>query len=94
MMKVHANFLEFTAQAMDDGFEEIMQREWPPHLILETHTHPYDIRVQLTAGLMHLGLVSGSQTYSAGQSFFLARDTEHSEHYGPQGATFWVARKY
>jgi hypothetical protein len=36
---------------------------------------------------------SGVQTYQAGQSFFIARDVEHSELYGSEGATFWVARK-
>ena len=30
---------------------------------------------------------------SAGQSFELPRHTPHEERYGPQGATFWVARR-
>lgn len=92
-MKSHSNLLEFTAQAMDDGFEEILQKEWEPNLSLEMHTHPYDVRVQLASGQVRLSLAAGVQTYEAGQGFYLARNTEHAEQYGPQGATFWVARK-
>ena len=33
------------------------------------------------------------KSVSAGQPFELARGTPHSERYGPEGATFWVARK-
>jgi len=42
---------------------------------------------------VQLSLASGTQTYGAGQSFFLERNVEHSEQYGPEGAHFWVARK-
>jgi hypothetical protein len=49
-MKSFANFHEFTADAMDDGFEEIIQREWAPHLTLEKHTHCFDARVQVATG--------------------------------------------
>ena len=33
------------------------------------------------------------RTLSAGQPFELPRDTPHDERYGPEGATFWVARR-
>jgi quercetin dioxygenase-like cupin family protein len=92
-MKSYANFHEFTADAMDDGFEEIIQREWAPHLTLEKHTHCFDARVQVATGQVKLELATGSQTFEAGQGFYIPRGTEHAEQYGPQGATFWVARK-
>jgi quercetin dioxygenase-like cupin family protein len=92
-MKPCANLLEFTAQAMEDGFEEILQKQWEPNLALEMHTHPYDVRVQVTSGQVRLSLANGAQTYEAGQGFYLARNTEHAEKYGPDGAHFWVARK-
>jgi len=31
-------------------------------------------------------------TLKAGDPFRLARDIPHVEHYGPEGATVWVAR--
>ena len=92
-MNSYANLTEFTAQAMDDGFDEVVQKEWTPDLVLEKHTHPYDVRVQVTAGQVHLSLESGRQIFEAGQVFYLARGIEHAEQYGPEGATFWVARK-
>jgi quercetin dioxygenase-like cupin family protein len=92
-MTTYANLLEFTAQAMEDGFEEILQKEWDPNIVLDMHTHPYDVRVQVASGQVSLSLATGTQTYEAGQGFYLARNTEHAEHYGPQGAQFWVARK-
>ncbi|MEN9996205.1 MAG: hypothetical protein RL462_981 [Pseudomonadota bacterium] len=27
-MQSHTSLIEFTAQAMDDGFDEILQKEW------------------------------------------------------------------
>ena len=33
----------FTAQSMDEGFDEIVVREWSPNLLLDTHTHPFDV---------------------------------------------------
>ncbi len=92
-MKSCANLIEFTAQAMDDGFDEVIQKEWAPNLVLDKHVHPFDARVQVVAGQVKLELADGSQTYESGQGFFIPRGTEHAEQYGSQGATFWVARK-
>ena len=92
-MKSHTSLIEFTAQAMDDGFDEVMQKEWAPNLVLEKHAHPFDARVQVAAGQVTLELANGSKTYEPGDGFFITRGTEHAELYGPQGATFWVARK-
>jgi quercetin dioxygenase-like cupin family protein len=92
-MKSHANLAEFTAQAMDDGFDEIIQRDWAANLVIEKHTHPFDARVQVVSGQVTLELASGTQTFETGQGFFIARGTEHAEQYGAHGATFWVARK-
>lgn len=92
-MKSFANLTEFTAQAMEDGFDEILQKEWAPNLVIEKHTHPFDVRVQIAAGWVKLDMASGSQKFEAGQGFYITRGTEHAEAYGPLGATFWVARK-
>lgn len=92
-MKSCTSLVEFTAQAMDDGFDEILQKDWAPKLVIDKHTHPFDARVQVATGQVRLELVTGAQTFEAGQGFFIPRGTEHSEQYGPNGATFWVARK-
>jgi hypothetical protein len=72
MMKSHANLIEFTAQAMDDGFDEVVQKDWAPDLVVKNHTHPFDVRVQVNSGQVQLSLASGTQTYGAGQSFTLS----------------------
>jgi quercetin dioxygenase-like cupin family protein len=92
-MPSHPNLIEFTSQAMEDGFDEVVQKDWAPNLALEMHTHPYDVRVQVCEGEVLLTQAAGAQKFVAGQGFFLARDIEHSEQYGSEGATFWVARK-
>ena len=92
-MQSHANFNDFSTQAMDDGFDEIIKKEWAPNLVIEKHTHPFDARVQVATGQVKLTLATGAQTFEAGQGFFIPRGTEHAEQYGPNGATFWVARK-
>ena len=87
-----ANLEDFTAQAMDEGFDEIITREWAPDLQLDCHTHPFDLRVHVARGSLVLTVGDTSRPYTAGDGFRLARNTPHAEHYGPQGATFWVAR--
>ena len=86
-------FEEFTAVSVEEGFDEVLVREWEPLRVVDTHTHPFDVKVQLSAGQVQMTFDSGVQTYQAGQTFFIARDVEHSELYGSEGATFWVARK-
>ena len=92
-MKFHDNFSDFTSQAMDDGFDEVVQKDWAPGLAVEKHTHSFDVRVQVSSGQVQLSLASDTQTYGARQSFYLERNVEHAEQYGPEGAHFWVARK-
>ena len=81
----------FTAQAMDEGFDEIITREWGPDLHLDSHTHPFDLRVHVARGSLVLTVGDTSRPYQAGEGFRLARNTPHTEHSGSEGATFWVA---
>jgi len=89
-----ANLEDFTAQAMDEGFDEIITREWASDLQLDSHTHPFDLHVHVARGSLVLTVGDNSRRYQAGEDFRLARYTPHAEHYGPEGATFWVARAH
>jgi len=42
---------------------------------------------------MWLVCQDGTQHLLAGDTFTLAGGTPHSERYGPEGATYWVARR-
>ena len=88
------NLEDFTAQAMDEGFDEIITREGGPDLHLDSHTHPFDLRVHVARGSLVLTVGDTSRPYQAGEGFRLARNTPHTEHYGSEGATFWVARAH
>ena len=72
-------FEDFSAAAQTIGYHECLVREWAPSLVIDTHTHPFDVTAFM---------VRGEFT----QAFSLARNIPHAEHYGAEGATVWVAR--
>jgi quercetin dioxygenase-like cupin family protein len=82
----------FTHQALDEGFDEILVREWAPDLVLDTHTHSFAVSVYVARGEYWLTVGDKVQHLQAGDTFRLDRDVPHAEHYGKQGATIWVAR--
>lgn len=82
----------FTAQSLDEGFDEIIVREWDAHLKLDTHTHPFHVSAHVVRGEYWLTVGSEVKHLKAGDFFRLARDVPHAELYGPEGATVWVAR--
>jgi hypothetical protein len=67
----------FRRDALARGFDEVLERQWPPGEVLPTHTHPFAVEAWVVAG----------------QRFTLAAGVSHDERYGPQGATDWVARR-
>ena len=83
----------FRAQALAEGYEEPLLREWAPATVLETHTHPFDAWAVVVAGEMVLTTAADHRILHAGDVFRLSRDTPHEERYGPQGAAYWVARR-
>ena len=87
------SFAEFERAARADGFDEVLERVWAPGQVLDTHSHPFAVRALVVQG--ELRLTCGDQTrhLQAGETFELAREVPHAEHYGAQGATFWVARR-
>lgn len=87
------SFAEFEARARAQGFNEVLVREWAPGQVVETHTHPFDVFALVVRGGLVLSCEGQDRTLGAGQPFELPRDTPHQERYGPEGATFWVARR-
>jgi quercetin dioxygenase-like cupin family protein len=86
-------FAEFEARAFAQGFNEVLVREWAPGQVVGTHTHPFDVSALVVRGEVVLTCHGEGRALRAGQPFELPRDTPHDERYGPEGATFWVARK-
>lgn len=84
----------FRDQALAEGYEEPLLRQWDAHTLLPTHTHPFDAWAVLVSGEMVLSAEGHNQTLRAGDRFMLTRNVPHEERYGPQGAAYWVARRH
>lgn len=76
------------------GYDEVIERVWPPDAVVDTHRHPFDVNALMIAGELTL-MVPGEapRQLRAGDTFQLAAHVAHAERYGPLGATFWVARR-
>ena len=87
------SFAEFETQARSAGFDEVIERRWPPHAVLDTHTHDFDVDALVTQGEMWLSCEGRTQHLRPGDRFTLSRQVPHGERYGPEGAAYWVARR-
>jgi quercetin dioxygenase-like cupin family protein len=86
-------FAEFESTAQAQGFDEVLERAWPANRVIDTHTHPFDVQALVVQGQFTLTYEGKTLNLTAGQSFTLARGIPHEERYGPEGATYWVARR-
>ncbi len=84
---------EFTARALAAGFDEVVERQWPPSAVVPLHTHPFAVEAIVVQGEMWLDIGESSRHLRVGDRFALARDIPHAERYGSAGATYWVARR-
>ena len=87
------SFEEFKQTSLAAGFDEVIARDWAPHTVLDTHTHPFGVHAILTRGEMWLTINGHTQHLLPGSTFQLDRDVPHDERYGADGAAYWVARK-
>lgn len=86
-------FDTFRSEALSEGFDEVLEREWAPLTEMATHTHPFSVKARVSRGEMWLTVGNTTQHLLAGDAFELAREVPHAERYGPQGAAYWVARR-
>lgn len=87
------NFETFAQQARAAGFDEVIERRWEPLTVLDTHTHPFAVQAVVTQGQLWLTIDGQTRELCAGDRFELGREVPHAERYGPEGATYWVARR-
>jgi quercetin dioxygenase-like cupin family protein len=86
-------FDEFKAEALAEGFDEVLERSWPADAVLDSHTHPFAVKARVVRGEMWLTIGHNTQHLVAGDNFALDREVAHAERYGNTGATYWVARR-
>ena len=87
------DFSSFEADARARGFDEVAERVWPALAEAPTHTHPFSVDALVVAGEMWLTANGSTRRLVAGDTFQLDREVEHAERYGPEGATYWAARR-
>jgi mannose-6-phosphate isomerase-like protein (cupin superfamily) len=86
-------FEDFSARQRAKGFDEIVERKWAPNLVLDSHAHPFSVEALVVQGEMWLTVGNDVRHLKPGDTFALDREIPHSERYGPQGATYWAARR-
>ncbi len=86
-------FAEFETAARARGFTEVLERHWEPNVVIDEHTHPFSVDALVVQGEMWLRCGAETRHLKPGDRFALEREAMHAEHYGPEGATYWVARR-
>jgi quercetin dioxygenase-like cupin family protein len=86
-------FDEFSSIAKANGFDETLVREWQASLSTGEHTHPFSVSAVVQVGEFWLTCNGQTKHFSQGSAFSLEAQVPHSERYGPEGASVWVARK-
>jgi hypothetical protein len=84
----------FKRDMQAEGFDEIVERKWPPSTVVETHTHPFAVKALVTEGEMWLMVAGEERHLLPGDEFSLELEAPHAERYGAQGATYWAARRH
>ena len=86
-------YQSFEASALARGFDEVLERKWAPQALVGAHAHPFDADALVVQGEMWLTVNDVARHLCPGDTFNLAANIVHSERYGAEGATYWVARR-
>jgi quercetin dioxygenase-like cupin family protein len=85
----------FKQQLIADGYLEIVDKTLEPGTIIDTHTHPFDVRALVLEGEATITCHGEApRTFRPGDILELEANRPHSEHYGPNGYRFLVGRRY
>ncbi|MCW5652928.1 AraC family transcriptional regulator [Hydrogenophaga sp.] len=87
------SFEAFRLQALMEGYDEALERDWAPLTLVDMHSHPFDAKAIVTRGEMWLTVGDLTRQLRPGDTFEIERNVLHAERYGTQGATYWVARR-
>ncbi len=94
MTTIQLDLDQFRSLMTDAGYDEVLERQWAPQQVVPTHSHPFEANAVVVQGEMWLRVEGEPERrLLAGDRFHLRPDVPHDERYGPDGATYWVARK-
>ena len=86
-------FEAFSAEQRAAGCDEVVERKWKPDTVIATHTHTFAAKALVVQGEMWLTVGERTRHLKPGDRFGVEAGTPHAERYGPEGATYWVARR-
>ena len=84
----------FRERLLEDGYLDVETKSIAAGFAVDTHSHPYDVRVLVLAGEITITRDGVPTTYRSGDVIEVPRGRAHSERYGPQGYTFMVGRRH
>ena len=84
----------FRSELARDGFDEVDTRSIAPDLYNPSHSHAFEVRALMLAGELTLAWADQQRTFKPGEIFTMAAGCEHTEWFGPEGATYLVGRKH
>lgn len=87
-------FQQYEADALAKGYDVVIERKWSADEVVDVHTHPFGVKALVVQGEMWLSFGGITRHFCPGDQFELAAGVAHAECYGPEGTTFWAARRY
>jgi quercetin dioxygenase-like cupin family protein len=83
----------FRSELARDGFDEVDTRSIAPDLYNPPHSHAFEVRALMLTGELTLAWADQQRTFKPGEIFTMAAGCEHTEWFGPEGASYIVGRK-
>lgn len=77
-----------------DGYLDVETRSAPPGRFVDTHSHPFDVRLLVLDGSARITCGGEVRDLAPGDVYELEANVPHTEQYGPQGYTFLVGRRH
>ena len=84
----------FEARLRHEGFDEILTKTLEAGVVIDLHSHPYDVLALVLEGEATIDCGGGARTFRPGDVLEVAADQPHTEHYGPKGYTFLLGRRH
>jgi hypothetical protein len=91
---VNLTFQQFESQLRALGFDTVVEQQWGPSAVADTHSHPFEARALVVKGEMWLTIGTVTRQLKAGDRFELLAGQLHAERYGREGAVYWVGRRH
>lgn len=87
-------FGKFRSLMLAAGYDEVIERTWPPQTRLEEHSHPFEANGIVVSGIMNLTVTGEpARILKSGDTYHVSAGVMHAETYGDEATTVWAARK-